>query len=207
MQLLQIAQYKLPQYNPGTALLTTTNLTVSGTLTGTISTCTNIAGGTAGSLLYQSAAGTTAKLAIGSTNRILTSSGTLPQWSDPSAIIRGYTVPFSSGGSTAGYQYANQGAKGLTDTSATSGVTTKFVVPIAGSIEAATVVWSTGSATATFSIFKGGVSSYTSSTLFATAGTTAITSGMFVSVASGDVIEVKTNTANLGNMTIVLYMT
>jgi hypothetical protein len=184
-------------------------LTVSGTLTGTISTCTNIGGGTAGSLLYQSAAGTTAKLAIGGVNRILISNGTLPQWSESSAIIRGYTVPFSSGGTSAGYQYANSGAFGIVNTTSTSGVTTKFVVPIAGSIEAATVVWSNGNLTATFSIYKNGsLGTTTSSALFGgSPGTAAITSGLFVSVASGDVIEVRTNGANLGNMTIVLYFT
>ena len=202
-------------YNPSSGAMSVQNLTVTGTLSATISTCTNIGGGTAGSLLYQSAAGTTAKLAIGAVNRILISNGTLPQWSESSAIIRGYTVPFSSGGTSTGggYQYANSGAFGIVNTTSTSGVTTKFVVPIAGSIEAATVVWSNGNGTATFSIYKNGslgtgVNGYTSSAQFAgSPGTAAITSGLFVSVASGDVIEVRTNGANLGNMTIVLYFT
>jgi hypothetical protein len=175
----------------------------------TVSTATNLAGTTVASLPYQSASGVTSYLANGAVNSILTArGGTLsPQWSSPSAIVRGYTVPFSSGGTAAGYQYANSGAIGLTNVPVGSGVTTKFVVPIAGSIEAATVVWGTGSATATFSIFKAGVSVWTSSALFTTPGTVAITSGIFVSIASGDVIEVRTNNANLGNMTIVLYFT
>lgn len=42
---------------------------------------TNLAGGAAGSLPYQTAAGTTGMLAIGANYRVLTSSGTAPQWS------------------------------------------------------------------------------------------------------------------------------
>ena len=66
------------QYNPGSALLTATNLTVSGTLTATVATSTNLAGGAAGSLPYQSAAGATAFLGIGTAGQILRSSHTPP---------------------------------------------------------------------------------------------------------------------------------
>lgn len=50
------------------------------TVQGSINTATNISGGVAGDLLYQSGAGATAKLAIGTVGRVLTSSGTAPQW-------------------------------------------------------------------------------------------------------------------------------
>jgi len=46
----------------------------------TATTATNLAGGAAGSLPYQSAANTTAFLNIGSANTILTSNGSAPQW-------------------------------------------------------------------------------------------------------------------------------
>jgi len=46
----------------------------------TVGTATNIAGGTAGSLLYQSGASTTTTLAIGAANYVLTSDGSAPVW-------------------------------------------------------------------------------------------------------------------------------
>jgi hypothetical protein len=185
-------------YNPSTQTLIVPNLTVSSTLSATVSSANNLSGTSAGSLPYQSASGVTSYIANGTSGYILKANGgTLaPTWPAPSAIIRGYTVPFSSGGTVAGYQYANVGAAGRTDVT-TSGVTTKLVVPIAGSIEAATVVWGTGSATATVSILKDAVSAYTSGAVFTTAGTVAITSGLLVSVIAGSIIEVRTNTANL----------
>lgn len=50
------------------------------TVQGSINTATNISGGVAGDLLYQSAAGATSKLAIGTVGRVLTSTGSAPQW-------------------------------------------------------------------------------------------------------------------------------
>lgn len=55
----------------------------------TATTATNVAGGAAGSLVYQSGAGATTTLAIGSSTYILTSSGSAPQWSDPAGITVG----------------------------------------------------------------------------------------------------------------------
>jgi len=196
-------------YNPSAQTLTVPNLTVSGTLSATVASANNLSGTSAGSIPYQSASGTTSYVANGTSGYILKANGgTLaPTWSAPSAIIRGYTVPFSSGGTVAGYQYANVGAAGRTDVAA-SGVLTKFIVPIAGTIEAATVVWSTAAAASTFSIMKGAASAYTSGIIFTAAGGTAtITSGLLVNVVVGDVIEVRTNTLNFGPMTVVLYMT
>ena len=46
----------------------------------TVQTANNLAGGAGGSVPYQSAADTTTFLAIGAANRVLTSSGTVPQW-------------------------------------------------------------------------------------------------------------------------------
>jgi hypothetical protein len=193
-------------YQPSTNTLTAG--TFVGNLTGTASNVANIAGGTAFSIPYQSAVGTTTFLANGSVNQILISrgAGLSPQWTSASAIVRGYTVPFSSGGTSAGYQYAQTGMFGIVNTSGTSATTTKFICNVAGSIEAMSVIWSIGSSSATISIFKNAVSSYTTTALFTSAGNTNIT-GFFVSVSAGDVIEVRTNTSNLGNMTVGLYFT
>lgn len=46
----------------------------------TVQTATNLAGGAGGSVPYQSAANITTFLAIGTANRVMTSSGTAPQW-------------------------------------------------------------------------------------------------------------------------------
>lgn len=46
----------------------------------TVNTATNLAGGAGGSVPYQSAVDTTTFLAIGAANRVMTSSGTVPQW-------------------------------------------------------------------------------------------------------------------------------
>ncbi|NCX04992.1 MAG: hypothetical protein EBW68_04340, partial [Actinobacteria bacterium] len=81
------------QYNPGLATLTATNLTVSGTLTATVSTCTNLAGGAGGSLPYQSAAGSTTFLAISTVaGQQLRTTSTVPTWATPGGF------PISFGG-------------------------------------------------------------------------------------------------------------
>lgn len=63
-------------------------LTSNGTIPGwsvpssvVIGTATNLAGGAAGSLPYQSGASTTVFLSIGTANQVITSTGTAPQWS------------------------------------------------------------------------------------------------------------------------------
>ena len=182
---------------------------MSGTLSATVSSANNLSGTTAGSFPYQSASGTTSYYANGTSGQILRSSGAAlaPTWVSPSSLIRGYTVPFSSGGTVAGYQYANIGAVGRTDVVA-SGVVTRFVVPVAGTIEAATVAFSTAAAASTFSIYKNAASAYTSGVLFTAAGgNVLINSGLLVNVVAGDVIEVRTNTLNFGVMCVVLYFT
>lgn len=53
-----------------------------------VGTATNLAGGAAGSVPYQSASSTTAMLPIGASGRWLGSSGTLPQWNAPAALTK-----------------------------------------------------------------------------------------------------------------------
>jgi hypothetical protein len=54
----------------------------------TVGTATNIAGGVAGSIPYQTGAGATSLLAIGASGRYLSSSGSVPQWSAPAAFTK-----------------------------------------------------------------------------------------------------------------------
>ena len=91
----------LTYYASGTTLTklaigaSTTILTSSGTAPQwsaasgvTVGTATNLAGGVAGSVPYQTAAGTTAMLAIGVSGQWLGSSGTAPQWNSPAALTK-----------------------------------------------------------------------------------------------------------------------
>jgi hypothetical protein len=83
-------------YTGITEVGTLSGLTVSATITGSISgnaatatnatnavTATNLAGGAAGSVPYQSGAGTTTFVGIGSTGQILTVAGGVPTWAAP----------------------------------------------------------------------------------------------------------------------------
>jgi len=71
---------------------------------GTSSLANNIAGGTAGALLYQSAPNVTAKLAIGANTYFLTSNGTAPVWTPPTtptiSTTQTTTVPYYLVGSS-----------------------------------------------------------------------------------------------------------
>jgi len=58
-------------------------------ITGTITTATNLVGGTTGSLPYQTAAGKTAFIPIGSTNTVLVSNGTTATWVDANGLSSG----------------------------------------------------------------------------------------------------------------------
>jgi len=55
----------------------------------TVGTATNLAGGTGGSVPYQSSAGATTFLGIGSSTFLLTSTGSAPQWSNPTGVTVG----------------------------------------------------------------------------------------------------------------------
>lgn len=77
-------------------------VTSSGTLTlaGTLITSnggTGLSSYTAGDLFYYASGTAFTKLAIGATNRVLTSSGTAPQWSDPSNISVGTATNVAGG--------------------------------------------------------------------------------------------------------------
>ena len=75
----------------------------------TVATATNLAGGAAGSVPYQSGASTTTFLSIGSAGQVLTSSGSAPQWSNLSSL---------------GVTSLSFGTTGLTPSTATQGAIT-----------------------------------------------------------------------------------
>ena len=84
------------QVSGGTTGLTTTGgpITAAGTitLTGTLFTTnggTGLSSYTAGDMLYYAAGDAMTKLTIGAASRILTSSGSAPQWTDPTTITVG----------------------------------------------------------------------------------------------------------------------
>jgi len=137
-----------------------------------VGTATNLAGGAAGSLPYNTASATTTYLGIGSSGTVLTSSGTAPQWS---ASLN-----------------TSQGGTGLTSFTAgdliyyTSGTTfTKLGIGTAGQVLTVNVgatapQWSTTSASGVTSISFGstGLTPSTASTGAVTvAGTLALASG------------------------------
>jgi len=63
--------------------------TITASLTGTATTATNVAGGAAGSVHYQSAAGVTAMLSLGTNGYVLTAGATAPQWTSISGLGAG----------------------------------------------------------------------------------------------------------------------
>jgi len=199
------------QYNPGSALLTATNLTVSGTLTATVSTATNIAGGANGSIPYQTAAGTTTQLAISTiAGRMIRSTGTVPTWSIPG----GFPVTFGGNANTIGnvLQYGLPSALYATtilnSTLGTNGngfVTPYSCIIVAGSgysttsaSTATATVHVNGSATALLTIPAGQFTS-TGARVLTLSSTTEV-------VAAGSLIEIKTNVAAIGNTQISLYI-
>jgi hypothetical protein len=63
--------------------------TLNQNTTGTATTATNLASGSAGTIPYQSASGTTAMLAVGTSGQVLTSAGAAaPTWSTPAAATK-----------------------------------------------------------------------------------------------------------------------
>jgi hypothetical protein len=197
------------QYNPGTALLTTTNLTVSGTLTATVSAATNLAGGAAGSLPYQSAAGTTAFLGISTAGQILRSTGTAPSWAAPG----GFSVSFGGNASASGMvlQYGLPSALfASTVLNSTLNLPANgFVTPYAGILTAAAAYSTTSSATATATIHVNGAAALTTIAAgqFTATGARALTlSSTTNTIAAGSLVEVRVNVAAIGNCQITLYL-
>jgi hypothetical protein len=198
------------QYNPGSALLTATNLTVSGTLTATVATSTNLAGGAAGSLPYQSAAGATAFLGIGTAGQILRSTGTVPSW----ATVGGFPVSFGGNASAAAMvlQYGLPSALfSTTILNSTLGAPSNgFVTPYACILVAAAGYSTTSSATATATIHVNGsataLTTIPAGQFTVTGARTMTLSSTTSTIAAGSLVEVRVNVAAIGNCMINLYI-
>jgi hypothetical protein len=75
---------------------------VNAVINGTITTATNLSGGTAGQIVYQSAPGATSYYGPGTAGQILTSNGTSgPVYVNTSTLLTGYAVDVAGGGSGA----------------------------------------------------------------------------------------------------------
>ena len=83
-----------------------------------VNTATNLAGGVAGSVPYQSAAATTTFLAIGAANRVMTSTGTAPQWVTSLTSLTGVSSSSITNTSLTSGRVVYSGASGLQTDSA-----------------------------------------------------------------------------------------
>jgi hypothetical protein len=120
-----------------TGLTSIAATTFTGALSGNASTAsiaTNVSGGAAGSLPYQTALSTTTMLALGTTNYILTAGASAPQWTNPATITVSASTNIS-GGTTGQVPYQS------------SANTTAFVTNGTGVLQAsssgATPAWTT----------------------------------------------------------------
>lgn len=78
--------------------------TITASLTGTASTATNLAGGGAGQLPYQSGSGTTAMLAAGTSGQVLQSNGTsAPSWVASPSVPVGSLFQYAGSSAPSGY--------------------------------------------------------------------------------------------------------
>lgn len=84
-----------------------TATTFFGALTGVATTATNVASGSTGSVVYQSAVGITAMLALGTNGQVLTAGATAPQWTSISGLTAGLatTATNVAGGSAGSIVY------------------------------------------------------------------------------------------------------
>ena len=98
--------YTIGSYSNPTWITSISGSIVSGAVS-TATTATNIAGGTAGALAYNTASGTTTFLALGTTNYVLTAGATSPQYVAQSTLSVGSatsaTTATNLAGGAAGY--------------------------------------------------------------------------------------------------------
>jgi hypothetical protein len=103
-----------------------------------VGTATNLAGGAAGSVPYQSASSTTTFLSIGAVGRWLGSSGTAPQWNAPAALTKtddtNVTITLGGSASTALLNAASLTLGWTGQLSLTRGGTNANLTASAGSI-------------------------------------------------------------------------
>jgi hypothetical protein len=93
--------YSTGSYSNPTWLTSISGSIVSGAVA-TATTATNVAGGAAGSLVYQTAAATTSTLALGTTNYVLTAGATAPQYVAQSTLSVGSATTATTATNLAG---------------------------------------------------------------------------------------------------------
>jgi len=140
-------------YQPSTDTLT--SATFAGALTGTATRATNVVGAGTNNLLVQTGTNTTGLLGNGTAGQFLQSNGTsLPTWVTNSVV--GLQVSFGGLGSVSSYLAPNRWADPASTALAT-GVSTKFVMPFAGSLVAISSSVTTVNSTTTLAIVRAGV--------------------------------------------------
>lgn len=212
------------------------NLTVNGTatfvgaVTGTISRATNLAGGAANSIPYQTASSTTNFISIGSEGQVLTVVSGVPAWQNASGVSAGsattatnlaggaqYQIPYQTGagltGFEAGFEYNftsntfsvdNAVINGTTaaTTTATGALQVKGGVGIAGAIVVGGAGNVAGDLTVGGDVSVNGSDLITNQTTFNLVNTTATTVN-FAGAATALTIGAVSGTTTVRNDTVV----
>lgn len=168
----------------------TTNTAIQQITVGSASTATNLAGGTTGSLPYQSGAGATTFLGIGAANTVLTSSGTAPQYVAQSTLSVGTATNLAGG---LALEVPFQTAAGTTTFTAAPSVSGQVLT-----YNGTTLTWATAG-TSGVSSFSAGTTGFTPNT----ATTGAVTLAGTLNVANGGTgaTSLTANNVILGNGT------
>lgn len=95
--------------------------TLNANISGGASTSSNLVGGAAGAIVYQQSAGLTGFINIGATGTVLTSSGTIPYWSNTVTSTQSEISPASSG--TMYYAGLVRTTNGISEIDATADLT------------------------------------------------------------------------------------
>ena len=193
-------------FNPGTRTLFTSNinaLNITGSLTGNASSASDLEGGAAGAIPYQSSVGTTSFIPGGTAGQVLTSNGvSAPSWKSSDSFY-----PLNFGGDTqnpsfSGTKYFVPQGSCHDITYTFSDVQTRSVVAITGLVYSFT--WNVSEPlfsplSTTISIIKNGVTVYTSpSGIFSSpTGVCILPTG--IPIIAGNYLELRSNGGNLGN--------
>ena len=145
---------------------------ITATLTGTATTGTNVAGGTAGQIVYQSAPGATSFAGPGTTGQILVSQGTsapvyqntltLAGLTNATSTITGAFITF--GGAGIGRDLYVGGGVDILSTQASTGTVTQNALYVAGGVGIAGSLYVTGPALFQNDVTFAGTSTYVYST-------------------------------------------
>ena len=167
----------------------------------TAGTATNVAGGAASQLLYQSASGTTAFVANGTAGQFLVSNGTsAPSWSTVSTAV---TISDQTSSASTFYPLFYSATSGTTNTVDTSSTKLQYV-PSTGTFSSS--ILSGGNVTATGSISSSAtIGAFSYGTLASTSSDTNIFASFTNSVNSyNQIIIQNTNTGNTASTDYVV---